>query len=123
MSHTVQVRNIKCTNEAALSIACDQLGLKMRARGKHKLFDREHEGVAVDLPGWRLPVVIDTSTGQASFDNYGGQWGQEVELDRLIQRYALEAAKMEAVSQGLTCNEEELPDGGLKLVMVDYAGA
>jgi len=28
----------------------------------------------VKLPDWKYPVVFDTNSGEAKFDNYGGRW-------------------------------------------------
>jgi hypothetical protein len=124
MSHTVQVKNIQCKNEAALETACDALGLELSSRAKHQLFGgNKAEGRAVRLPGWNYPVIINTETGEASYDNYGGSWGKQEELDRLIQRYSVEAAKMEALAHGYSVDgEEALADGSIKLSLANYAG-
>lgn len=122
MSHTVQVKDIRVTDEAALRAACDALGVKVSAKGQHSLYGGNvAEGIAVDLPGWRLPVVIDTKTGEARYDNYNEHWGKQVELDKLIQRYSIETLRTQAMLQGMTCTEEPLDDGAVKLSLVNYA--
>jgi len=124
MSHTVQVKNIKCTNEAALEIACDRLGLELSAKGRHRMFDGSHaEGRSLKLPNWHQPVVINTETGMCSYDNYGGTWGDQIELDKLMQRYSIEELRLQAQAQGLSVDQEqELEDGSVKLALVDYSG-
>ena len=42
----------------------------------------------VTLPGWTYPVVIDTASGDVRYDNFGGAWGSQHQLDRLMQAYA-----------------------------------
>lgn len=123
MSHTVQVKNIECKNEAALEAACAALGLQLSERGRHNLYGQQDvEGRAVRLPGWNYPVIINTETGLASYDNFNGSWGNQTELDRLIQGYSVEAAKMEALLQGYTVSAEQtLDDGSVKLSLCDYA--
>ena len=52
------------------------------AKGKHKLYGGNvYEGIGLQLPGWNYPVVINTETGLASYDNFNGSWGKEIELD------------------------------------------
>lgn len=122
MSHVVQVRNIQCTDEIALRSACEKLGLKVRDKGRHKLYGSQTaEGIAVDLPGWSHPVVINTDNGECRYDNFNGSWGKQDELDKLIQRYAIEAARNDANARGLQSMEETLENGEIKLTMVDYS--
>jgi len=121
MSHVVQVRNIQCKDEQALIQACSHLGLSCK-EGTHQLFgSQKATGLAVNLPGWRYPVVIDTKTGEAKYDNYNGSWGKQDELDKLIQRYAIEAAKNEGALHGFQSVEHELENGDVRLEMVSYA--
>jgi len=76
----------------------------------------EH-GYMVKLPGWTYPVTIDAVTGECSYDNYNGSWGNIAELDKLSQGYAVEAAKMVAEREGRECEELKLDDGSIKLVV------
>ena len=41
-------------------------------------------------------MVVDTATGSAKYDNYGGRWGAQKEFDAFLQAYAVEKAKLEA---------------------------
>jgi hypothetical protein len=34
------------------------------------------------------PVVCQLETGQLRFDNFGGLWGEQAQLDRFLQAYA-----------------------------------
>ena len=56
------------------------------------------------------------------FDNYGGKWGEQVQLDRFLQSYAVEKAKFEARKHGHTVTEQALSDGSIKL-LVQVGGA
>ena len=49
-----------------------------------------------ELPGWQYPAVIDTQSGVVRYDNYEGHWGDQQHLDRFLQLYAVEKAKLEA---------------------------
>ena len=74
-------------------------------------------GQIVQLPGWNYPVVADTATGELHFDNYGGAWGKQSELDKLLQTYATEKAKAEARRAGHMVTEQTLADGSIKLTV------
>ena len=69
------------------------------------------------LPGWHYPAVIDVAAGDIKFDNYGGKWGKQEELDKLLQAYAVEKAKAEARRVGHTVTEQALSNGAIKLTV------
>ena len=70
----------------------------------------------------RCPVVFNTTTGAACYDNYNGHWGDQAQLDKFLQAYACEMAKIEARKKGHTCTEQQLPDGSIKLT-INVGGA
>ena len=76
----------------------------------------------MQLPEWRYPIVADVATGKVDFDNYGGRWGKQKELDRFVQGYAVEKAKIEARKKGHSVTEQQLEDGSIKVV-VQVGGA
>jgi hypothetical protein len=76
----------------------------------------------VKLPDWLFPVVFDPATGQAQFDNYEGAWGDRKHLDRFMQAYAVEKARLEARKRGHNVVEQSLPDGSIKLT-INMGGA
>ena len=55
----------------------------------------EATGLLIKLPDWVYPLVVNTTTGQAAFDNYQGAWGRQEHLDRFMQMYAIEKTKLE----------------------------
>ncbi len=122
MSHIVQIKT-QVRDPAAVQAACRRLGLAEPVQGKFELFSGEVNGVGVQLPGWRYPVVFDTATADARYDNYGGYWGEQKELDRLMQAYAVEKAKIEARKKGYTVTEQRIADGSIKLVVQVAGGA
>ena len=81
------------------------------------MFSGEAAGVAVRLPDWTYPVVCDVATGELSFDNYNGRWGDQTELDAFLQGYAVEKARLEARKRGHTVTEQSLADGSVKLTI------
>ena len=69
------------------------------------------------LPDWKYPVVFDTKSGEAKFDNYGGHWGDQKQLDRFLQIYAVEVTKAQARRKGHSLTEQPLADGSIKLTV------
>ncbi len=81
------------------------------------MFSRSVVGWAVELPGWRYPVVCDVATAKIAFDNFNGRWGEQRHLDRFLQGYAVEKARIEARLKGHTVTEQSLADGSIKLTI------
>ena len=121
MSHIVTIRT-RVTDAAALAAACRRLALGEPATETVTLFSGQASGVVVRLPGWRYPVVVDTAAGEVKFDNYNGSWGSQIELDKLLQAYAVEKARLEARRAGHTLSEQRLADGSIKLTIQVGAG-
>jgi hypothetical protein len=86
-----------------------------------RLFRDEATGLAVELSGWRYPVVCQTETGELRYDNFSGRWGAEQELHRFQQTYAIEKAKLELRRQGHTPLEQVLADGFVRVRAVAAA--
>ena len=121
MSHVVQIET-EVRDAVAVGAACQRLKLEAPTQGTAQLFSSSATGLIVNLPGWRYPAVFDTQSGQARYDNYGGRWGEPVQLDRFLQGYAVEKAKLEARKKGHTVTEQSLADGSIKLT-VSVGGA
>ena len=107
----------------ALAAACARLGLKAPVQGTARLYASQATGQIVELPGWTYPVVVDTEQRQISLDNYGGAWGDQKELDKLLQAYAVCKASLEARKQGHSVTEQILTDGSIKLTIQVAGGA
>jgi hypothetical protein len=114
VSHMVTVKT-QVRDSQAIHGACLRLGLAVPEQGEHQLYSSKATGLAVKLPEWIYPVVCDTQTGELKFDNYGGEWGEQKQLDRFLQAYAVEKAKIEARRKGHTCTEISQADGSIKL--------
>ncbi len=121
MSHVVQIET-EVRDVAAARAACNRLQLDPPIEGRARLFSGEATGLIVKLPEWRYPVVFDTNTGEAKYDNYNGRWGDQKQLDRFLQIYAVEKSKIEARRNGHTVTEQTLADGSIKLT-VQIGGA
>jgi hypothetical protein len=121
MSHIVSIKT-KLTDPGGVSAACRRLKLPEPVSGTAKLFDGNATGLIVKLPGWNYPVVIDSATGNVQYDNYGGQWGAQAELDKLLQAYTVEKACIEARRAGNSVSEQVLVDGSIKLT-INVGGA
>jgi hypothetical protein len=120
LSHIVAIKT-EVRDPAAVRAACGRLGLPQPVEGTTRLFSGQATGLAVQLPGWRYPVVFDTANTKALFDNFGGRWGAQQELDRFMQAYAVEKTKIEARKNGHTTTERTLADGSIK-VSIQVAG-
>lgn len=116
MSHIVTIKT-KVTDPAALAAACCRRGLAPPVQGTTDLFSGSATGLIVKLPGWLYPIVADTATGDVRFDNYGGCWGQQSELDKLLQAYTVEKTRIEARRAGHSIIEQPLADGSIKLTL------
>ena len=116
MSHILQIQT-EIRDAEALKLACLRLGLTQPVTGTARLFTEEATGEAVHLPGWRYPAVFDLITGQMKYDNYQGIWGDPKELDRLLQAYAVEKARMEARRKGYLVTEQPMADGSIRLTV------
>lgn len=122
MSHIVTIQT-EVRDAVAIRAACNRLSLGAPVFGKSTLFSAQVEGWAVQLPQWQYPAVCDTATGTVHFDNFGGRWGEQKELDRFLQAYAVEKARLEARQKGFQCTEQALTDGSIKLVIQVQGGA
>lgn len=121
MSHIVNIKT-QIRDPNALIAACRRLNLQEPTVGTVKLFSGQASGLIVKLPGWHYPAVIDTATGGIQYDNYNGHWGSQAELDKLMQGYAVEKARIEARRAGHTITEQTLSNGSIKLT-VQVGGA
>ena len=116
MSHLVTITT-EVRDQVALQAACRRLKLDDPVQGTFKLFSAQATGLAVQLPGWRFPVVCQLETGQLQFDDYEGRWGERRHLDALLQTYAVELAKLAARRNGHAVTEQPLSDGSIKLTV------
>jgi hypothetical protein len=66
---------------------------------------------------------VDLVSGSVAYDNFGGSWGEQQELDKLLQAYAVEAARIEARKNGHSVTEQSLADGSIKLTVSVGGGA
>jgi hypothetical protein len=120
MSHIVSIQT-KVHDPTAIAAACQRLSLAAPVQGTAKLFSGECTGLMVQFPGWQYPAVIDTQTGTVKFDNFEGHWGDQQHLDKFLQMYAVERAKLEARKKGYTVSEQSLNDGAIKLQIIEGA--
>ena len=122
VSHIVQIKT-QVRDAEAVQHACLRLRLMPAVQETVRLFSGTATGLTVCLPGWKYPAVFDLTSGQAQYDNYGGHWGDQKELDRLLQAYAVEKAKIESRKRGHSVTEQQLADGSIKLSILVAGGA
>ena len=121
MSHVVEIKT-EVRDELAVKAACVRLQIPMPEHKTARLFSATATGLCVQLPRWRYPLVCNLQTGQLQYDNYGGHWGEQKELNRFLQAYAVEKAHIEARKKGHRVTEATLEDGSIK-VTVRVGGA
>ena len=121
MSHIVTIKT-EVRDHAAVAAACRRLTLPEPAHGTAQLYGGRVSGLLVQLPDWLYPVVIDTASGAIRYDNYGGCWGDEQNLHRFVQAYAVERARGEARKKSYATTEQSLADGSI-LVEIEVGGA
>lgn len=125
MSHTVTVKSTKMTDREILLKSIAALGLPTPVQGRHVMYDHsEHEGLALKLPGWREAVII-TADGNCYYDNYRGEWGAQIELDKLIQKYSAEKTAYELSQSGyqIESMQEDPVTHELEVVAKQYVSA
>ncbi len=116
MSHIVTIET-QVRDAEAVRAACRRLKLPAPQHKTVKLFSGEAEGLAVELPGWRYPVVCSAQSGTVRYDNYEGRWGDSKHLNAFLQAYAIEKARLEARKRGHTATETPLADGSIQLTI------
>jgi hypothetical protein len=118
MSHLVTIE-ARVHDPVAIAAACRRLGLAQPVQGTAKLYSGEATGLLLQLPGWAFPAAIDPLTGLVQYDNYQGRWGEQAHLDRFLQAYAVERAKLEARKKGYAVSEQVLSDGSIRVQIAE----
>ena len=116
MSHIVEIKT-EIRDEQAVKAACTRLNLPQPEQKTARLFNETATGLCVQLPGWNYPVVANLQTGQLQYDNYGGHWGEQAQLNNFLQAYAVEKAKIEARKKGHMVTETALQDGSIRVTI------
>ncbi len=115
MSHVVSIQT-QVRDAAAVRAACQRLSLPSPNERTVTFFNDEATGLAIELPGWRYPVVC-VPAAELRYDNFGGRWGDPAHLDAFLQAYAVERAKLEARRRGCSVTEQPLADGSIMLTV------
>ncbi len=89
MSHIMTITT-QVKDRAAILAACRQLHLPEPIQGTARLYSGQATGLLLQLPGWRYPVILDTATDTMHFDHFQGRWGDQVHLNRFLQRYVVD---------------------------------
>ncbi len=122
MSHTVTIQT-RVKDPVAVQAACRRLHLPAATPGTARLFSSQATGLLVQLPGWKYPLVCDTTSGTLHYDHYNGAWGDIRQLHLFLQTYAVEMTRLEARKKGLSLHEQLLGDGTIKLTLRQGGGA
>ena len=121
LSHIVTIKT-EVRDQATVAAACRRLALPEPIQGTAEVYSNHVTGLIVKLPDWLYPVVIDTTSGQAHYDNYGGSWGDERHLHRFLQEYVVEQSRIEARKKSYLTTEQSLANGSI-LVEIEMGGS
>lgn len=115
MSHIATVK-VMIKDLQALEAVCRELGIPVEVRSrKVKMYSGEIQAAAtLRPPGWTYPVVVQAD-GSVKYDNYGGRWGKQDQLNRVLRRYSERVAVSQARRMGLSVRRHEQPDGSVVL--------
>ena len=122
MSHIVKCK-VQLWQGTALDRAIEACELQDLGVKTHKLYAGNVHGRGVKLHGWNYPVVIDTDSGEAHYDNYGEAWGKQIELDKLVQQYSIGSIQEQAALSGMSVTESWQDNGDVELELEDFAVA
>jgi len=101
MSHTLKIK-VEIKDEQALIASAQKIGATILGDGSHRLYGGVVNGFGVQLPGWTYPTVVNLQTGELSYDNYNGAWGNQGVLDGLIHEYSTEVVAQALSAQGIS---------------------
>ena len=96
----------------------DEAGDTQRVEAPARDVDRDH--IAADRPGGPTEAPVPGPEFQHAV---GHAPGEQRQLDRFMQAYAVEKAKIESRRQGYAVTERPLADGSIKLVVQVPGGA
>ncbi len=116
MSHIVTI-NTEIRDGTALNAACRRMQIEPPRHETEKLHSSEGSGTAVRLRERRYAVVGHRETGLLDYDNFEGRWGDQSQLDRMLQMYAVEKTRIEARRSGHSVTEQQLADGSIRLTV------
>jgi hypothetical protein len=106
---------------AAVAAACRRHALPEPVHGTARIYSGQATGLLVQLPGWHYPAVVETATGTIRYDNSKGAWSDEQQLQRFLQAYVVEQARIEARKKSYLTTEQSLADGSI-LVDIEVGG-
>lgn len=107
-------------HDAAVLIECltKNPDVLWHKRGEFKLYGTTVKGYGFQIKGWKYPIVVNFETGEIRYDNYGGSWGDQKQLDHLMQSYGVAVTRQEALHEGRHIMQQEvLADGSVKIVL------
>jgi len=124
-SHTTRVEFKIKDRDILISVISRYPEIKLIGEGAHQLYSGPVHGFAFHLPGWKYPVVLSKDT--LYYDNYGGRWGDQSVLDRILSEYKLALVESECLRLGwmyqtdLKSNSVTVyhPDGGTLTIHLD----
>ena len=82
----------------------------------------EQAGSLLVLLGLDGAILAGNGPGQFQ-GSVNGAWGEQKELDKLLQMYAVEKARIEARKAGHQVVEQALSDGSIKITITVQGGA
>lgn len=115
MSHVATVQ-IQLKDLSLLEAVCRELKVEfIPGQQEVKLYSATATAVAsFKLTNWKYPVAVQAD-GSVKYDNYGGRWGDQSHLNRVLQRYSERIAARHAQRMGMRVQRQERQDGSVVL--------
>lgn len=116
MSHVVRMNGIKVLRPDLLKQVALLHGWPVQENvdlGRYATAESK-TGMTVQLPGWQYPVYI-AQDGTISYDNWGGRWGRQEHLQKMVQDYVVAQVQDQATAAGQWVEKEVRQDGTVVL--------
>ena len=117
MSHVTKLK-LKISNFTCLQDALKRItGAAFLGKTTVDYFNKRQHGIAFQLPSFVYPIVVNPETYELYADMYGGKWGDQKELDKLMQHYAVECTKSFAENNDYYYEEQTNENGEIRCTL------
>jgi hypothetical protein len=108
-------------NREQLERVLTDMGVAYEHLSSYTMFDGEtvNDALVFRPNNWSHDVAVPKS-GNLRYDNYEGKWGDEAELDKILQAYSVAELKYQSELEGYIITETRLDNGDIELVAEQY---
>jgi hypothetical protein len=118
MSHIATVKT-KIKDLGILEEVLKQQNIDLlRKQHQVELYSNSVQAIAsFRLPKWKFPIAVKAD-GSIAFDNYKGKWGNQTQLNKVLQAYSRKVVMKQAKRMGMTTTTKTGKDGSLVMTLV-----